>query len=399
MADVLYKKKLLRLAKSLLNHHRPMAAVAVPELPDYAWERLKTLQQSTSLVAHRGWVASRISLSREFKLAITSLSQMLGNASAQLNELTKSYEVTLKSILDDLIAISEEFEDFAWDLQAKTVSIVTEEIELKDDNGHMWELGRFKLTLRYALVEDDTDKVTARLKATALTPNACEKDSSVTHPHVSHNNLCFGEGQAPAQAAFRQVRLFDFFEVVTQVLRTYNSGSAYEPLEGWDESSDSEDDEDRDSCTDCGDGIYGDDGTTCITCGDSLCGECGITCSDENCGDTSCAACKKRCAECKEYFCSAHVSGCTGCGVNHCDGCLDEDGRCHTCVAGDNPEPKESIDDSADEPDAGGRDDSGDAASDAASDDSSDDLVTAAIFGADENTLAQLEPIGPDDPA
>ena len=61
----------------------------------------------------------------------------------------------------------------------------------------------------------------------ALIPIPAAPNEEVTHPHVSAQKLCAGEGQAAIEAALTSGRIADFFMLVDRVLHTYTEGSAF----------------------------------------------------------------------------------------------------------------------------------------------------------------------------
>ena len=137
----------------------------------------------------------------------------------------------------------------------------------------------------------------------ALEPNPSANNEEVTHPHVQNQELCEGEGILPIRHALQHGRLGDFFQIVSQILHTYNPGSAYVSLGDWDGVS----------CAACGYTVAEDERTSCWATSDIVCYECAVTCPD-----------------CDHDFAPDSVTPCTECEEKHCHECLDE-GRCHAC--------------------------------------------------------------------
>ena len=94
-----------------------------------------------------------------------------------------------------------------------------------------------------------------------------------------------------------------FFQIVDQILHTYNGGSAYVALDEWQGIS----------CTACGEYVNDDERTSCSRTCDPLCYECAVTCPD-----------------CDQDFAPDLVERCEKCEESFCDRCLDE-GMCHAC--------------------------------------------------------------------
>jgi hypothetical protein len=121
--------------------------------------------------------------------------------------------------------------------------------------------------------------------------NPAATNDSVTHPHVDGEALCEGEGRQPIRRALEQGRLLDFFVIIANLLRTYNSDSPYVSLSDW-------------------------HGVECFDCGTTVCDDERWTC--EKCDTTVCGECYSNCPECDGIFCDACVTRCEGCDENHC---------------------------------------------------------------------------------
>jgi len=57
---------------------------------------------------------------------------------------------------------------------------------------------------------------------TAIDPHPAATDNAVTHPHVSNDVVCEGDGAAAIRAALEIGRFTDFFAMVRCILTTYN---------------------------------------------------------------------------------------------------------------------------------------------------------------------------------
>ena len=150
--------------------------------------------------------------------------------------------------------------------------------------------------------------------------------SGRSHPHLSHFSLCEGEGSAAIAEALRAFRFVDFFQIISSILDTFNSGGAYDPLERW---AFPEDDEQM--CYSCDENV--DDIYHCAACEHDFCSECAFSClscqvdfctecrsvrSCSNCGCTVCNRCTLYCVDCKEPFCH----DCLNPGPMVCNDCL-----------------------------------------------------------------------------
>ena len=131
--------------------------------------------------------------------------------------------IKLRDVYEDFVALQSDFDDFDWNISEKTLSIVVGPIKLEDVL-----LGVFRIVLHW-----DQLGGSKPYEVLALDPNSPNDQSDVTHPHVHANQLCEGEGRAPIRHALEQGRFHDFFQLVTQILETYNESSAYVTLSNW----------------------------------------------------------------------------------------------------------------------------------------------------------------------
>ncbi|MHC4356850.1 MAG: hypothetical protein ACYS0H_29475, partial [Planctomycetota bacterium] len=152
----------------------------------------------------------------------------------------------------------------------------------------------------------------------ALNPNPAATDDSVTHPHVSGERVCEGDGAAAIRACLEQGRLCDFFTMVRSILTTYNPDSPYVALDNWDGAP----------CYDCGYAMNSEDTYYCYNCERDFCAECSTYC--RQCEQTACICCCGQCSYCEEYACTNCISECSECEEIYCQSCL-EDGICPTC--------------------------------------------------------------------
>ena len=95
--------------------------------------------------------------------------------------------------------------------------------------------------------------------------------------------LCEGDAQPAIRLALQQGRLLDFFQIVEQVLSTYNPSSAYVSLEDWEGST----------CDRCGDMANSDDARECKGCESLICGGCVYQCRE--CQEMYCGDCDNLC--------------------------------------------------------------------------------------------------------
>ena len=286
----------------------------LPKLPDFAWDAVLTWRRHLEFTQSRAWFAAAAECRQELDSALHELVNQANTARQQVREIDKdSHDIRLRDVYDELVALDSEFGDVAWDFRDRTLSVATESIELDDMN-----LGAFKIVLNWSDLS-----VTRQYQVIALEPNAAAGDDEVTHPHIHGQSLCEGDGRVPIRNALRQGRVCDFFLLVTQVLQTYNAGSAYVRLTDWDGKS----------CADCGDTCGRNNANYCDSCEVTLCSECGGTCAD--CEGHFCSECRGACQGCDDRFCRNCLADCSGCSHGFCKGCL-TDGNCDECRESDN---------------------------------------------------------------
>ena len=217
----------------------------------------------------------------------------------------------LSLLVEELNALQEEFGGIGFDKGNNTISIVTDPITLDGV-----ALGPFSIQLKLdKLSELSKDHV---YHVVALNPNPAATDETVTHPHVSNEKVCEGDGSVAIKAALEQGRLSDFFTMVRSILNTYNPDSPYVALHDWDGTP----------CYDCGYTMNSEDTYYCCYCEHDYCAECSTYC--RQCEETVCLGCSGQCSYCEEMLCHNCVSGCEKCGELFCPSCLEDD-LCPNC--------------------------------------------------------------------
>jgi len=288
--------------------------------PAFYWERYCQAARRVNRVFVKNWPAALPVALEELERVSESLVQqvrsIVGLAKA---EIALRSSVSLRDILLDLEALDDEFPEVRWDRQEKTLSVVTEPVELKGV-----ELGRFEILLEYSHLGR-----TKPYRILALDPNPAAADSTTTHPHVRDEDLCEGDGRAPIQKALRQGRFYDVFVLINQILHSYNKDSPYVSLSHWEGTR----------CPGCGSTVSDDDTTCCEECHAATCSDCSSSCS--KCYRSLCSGCQDRCGACSDTFCRDCLAGCPGCSDDYCASCL-ENGRCEDCRELDPDEDEEA---------------------------------------------------------
>jgi hypothetical protein len=219
---------------------------------------------------------------------------------------------TLSVMVEELQALQAEFDDVAFNGEEHALCVVTEPITLEDVY-----LGRFRILL-------DLDKLGELYQRTAyyivaIEPHPAAKDEAITHPHVSNEVLCEGDGGAAIRAALEEGRLCDFFAMVHSILTTYNPDSPYVSLSDWDGVA----------CYDCGYVMDSESTYYCTHCDAAVCDQCSRVCAE--CGEIVCGECVSRCEVCDKTLCPRCAeNNCSECESVCCESCL-SDGLCPTC--------------------------------------------------------------------
>jgi len=219
---------------------------------------------------------------------------------------------TLSVIVEELKQLRREFNGVEFDKTEGVVSVVTGPITLDDVY-----LGPFKIQLD--LKKLPKLYVDVPYSCIALDPHPAATNEEVTHPHVSNDRLCEGEGTAAIRAALEGDRLCDFFMLVKGILNTYSPDSPYVRLEEWDGQA----------CYECGYVTDSENTYYCDFCENIFCEECSTCC--RSCDETVCLSCSTRCSHCDEHVCPNCIKECPECGSLCCSSCL-EDNLCPKCL-------------------------------------------------------------------
>ena len=217
----------------------------------------------------------------------------------------------LQLLIDELDGLQKEFGDIEFEASNNTISVVTEPITLEDIY-----LGPFKIQLEINKL-DQLYYISPYL-VIALEPNPASTDDGVTHPHVSGEKLCEGDGSAAIRTALEEGRISDFFTIVRSILNTYSPDSPYVSLDDWDGTT----------CYDCGYTMSSENSYFCQYCENDYCADCSTYC--RHCEETVCMSCSGQCSYCEEFVCRNCISECEECGESFCQSCLEEN-LCPNC--------------------------------------------------------------------
>jgi hypothetical protein len=310
------KKNLIRMADKIqealikLKHSRYLELMR--QLTTFAGKLQELTADSRKMGASlvKGWfsAAERCckSVSRLLNDVPYSVSKIQQLTDAPQKEIPK-----LSSLVDELNQVQQEFGGLELDNVENTISVITEPINLDDVY-----LGPFRIQLELKKFSELYQN--SPYYVIALEPNPAATDETVTHPHVSNEKLCEGDGCVTIRNALEEGRICDFFTMVRSILNTYNPDSPYVALYDWN----------GEPCYDCGYVMSSEDTYYCYYCEHDYCSQCSTYC--RFCEETVCLGCSAECPHCEEMVCQKCIRRCTECKELCCKSCLEED-VCPTC--------------------------------------------------------------------
>jgi hypothetical protein len=323
-----YNKLLFKFATAVhsvyLDAPLPDFPVTFPEGESGYVKRLQRLLRKAERHGNRNVT---LQLRDGLRVALRNLCGQLTVLSEQIDQVSKCQPVpSLRDIYQDLIALEQEFTEVEFRRATLSISVFTRPITLDGVS-----LGRFEIQLDCHHVQ----RWAAPYRVISRDGRTSASNSDVSHPHVLDERLCEGEGEPVIRSALKQGRLLDFFQVVENVLQTYNDESAYVRLENWDELI----------CDDCGEVTPKSEMAGCSSCERQICEECYDAC--EECLNALCANCGGRCKTCECLTCDHCLETCPSCKESHCKSCLSERSVCEACEnktdeESDNPEPEQT---------------------------------------------------------
>jgi hypothetical protein len=310
------RKKLARMANRIRDSLMQLKYGRYLELSRQLTTLTGQLQQLTVESRKMGASVSRGWLSAA-QACCKNVSRLLGEVVYSLPRIRPLAEKPQKEIpklpvlVNELDALEKEFGEIDFDASKNNIYVVTEPITLEDIY-----LGRFKIQLE--LNKLDQLYYNSPYCVIALEPNPAATDDAVTHPHVSSEKLCEGDGSVAIKAALEDGRICDFFTIARSILNTYSPDSPYVALHDWDGTT----------CYDCGYTTNSEDSYYCQYCEHDYCSDCSTYC--RHCEETVCLGCSGQCSYCEEMLCHNCVSGCQECGEMFCQSCLEDD-LCPNC--------------------------------------------------------------------
>ena len=332
------EKRILKLAitihELLVNRNSKPSEV---NLPGATWRACENLLRKMRRAERRGWRLAAERVRRDLHETVQRLQgEMIRTGQAFASRPSELHRVSVGDLYADLLALHDEFEEVSIDRQAKMICVTTVPIELEGVY-----LGPFEIRLNWSYWAEDYSDF---YRVIATDPHSAASKDDVTHPHVDNETVCEGEGQQPIRRALEQGRLLDFFTIVDNLLKTYNSASPYVAIEDWDGVD----------CADCGETVSGDDRWICEKCDASICDGCYVSC--HHCRGIFCSECVTSCPDCDESVCSYCMKACADCHDQRCPDCLhqneslnqneplDKSERCKDCheqIEEQNEEPND----------------------------------------------------------
>jgi len=258
----------------------------------------------------RGWFSAADRCCSRTSRLITEISYSISQVK-QFTEGPQKKTPKLSLLVAELNQVQDEFGSVDFDKGEDAISVVTDPITLDGV-----PLGPFKIQLELKKLGDLHRERPYRV--IALNPNPASTDEGVTHPHISGQKLCEGDGAAAITASLEQGRLADFFTMIRSILKTYNPDSPYVSLAEWD----------GEPCYDCGYTMTSEDSYFCSFCEHTYCDQCSSYC--RICEETACLGCSGQCSHCEELVCRNCITKCANCDKLCCKSCIEDD-LCPTC--------------------------------------------------------------------
>jgi len=304
-------KELLRVAgdihEALLKLRKSRYLERLQQLSLLASKLQEVVRDSRKLglALARDWLAAADRCCKSASRQIENLPYAISRAQTFLDRRERDMP-TLSGILEELKAVEAQFGDLELDAEEYTLSVITEPIVLEDVY-----LGPFRIALYLGRLHEMYHR--AAYFIVALEPHPAATDEAVTHPHVSNEVLCEGDGGAAIKAALEEGRLFDFYEMVCSILATYNLDSPYVPLCDWYGTP----------CYECGYVMDDESSYCCSYCENAVCDQCTHICT--TCSEIICGSCVQKCEICEQSLCpTCAKSKCSECASVCCGSCLND---------------------------------------------------------------------------
>ncbi len=267
-------------------------------------ERLQAIRRKLNICDTRAWYAVGENVMRQIEGTLRDVPHHI----QQVRETVQSCGIKVPSVAEiykELSQADEEFGGLVYHEEGDLLAVSTEPIELQNIY-----LGEFEIQLRVPSLAEMRYSSICRIFA--LDPHPAASNESVTHPHVSDEQLCPGDAGAAINMALAAGRICDFFLLIRSVLTHYNPGSPFVSLDNWHGVS----------CYECGYVASGDGVSWCDACEHDFCDDCSSYC--RRCDSSTCMNCLKSCPACEELVCPSCLTRCPDCEEPICTTCLEE---------------------------------------------------------------------------
>jgi len=207
-------------------------------------------------------------------------------------------------------------ENVSLDIKHKVLSCVTKRVTLEDR-----DLGRYEIFFYPEKIYDlSASSSHSYIRVDSIDGTYCTRDEEICHPHVRSGEICLGSNVINCKMAIRESDIIGPFDIINNILHTYNANSPFASLESWDDE--------QITCEVCGHQIYDEEYTNCTNgCHSYLCDDCCGYC--ESCREYYCYNCLRECVNCQTYSCSDCLHSCFGCDeTNICENCIE---ACECC--------------------------------------------------------------------
>ena len=170
-------------------------------LTSFAGQLQELTAESRKMVASllHGWFSATDQCCSRTSRLLNDISYSISQIQ-QLTDIPRKDMPKLSMLVEELDQVQQEFGSIDFDKAENTLSVVTDPITLEDVS-----LGPFRIQLELdELSELYKDRP---YRVIALNPNPAATDEEVTHPHVSGEKLCEGDGCVAIRSALEQGRL------------------------------------------------------------------------------------------------------------------------------------------------------------------------------------------------
>ncbi len=185
-------------------------------LPAQQWADCAAVLRRIRLATERGWHQAAAQTRKELLYHVDQCRSYLHDVSLGIQQLDSAGKSPSEAdIFRELAALETEFDGFELDFENEELCVTTPSVRLEGTY-----LGPFQIRLNWRHHDNPLS-----YRVVALEANPAASNESVTHPHVSDENVCEGDARQSIRAALDDGRLADFFVIVWRLLETYSPGA------------------------------------------------------------------------------------------------------------------------------------------------------------------------------